>query len=673
MPDAVTDRVGHLNNRLGGRIAFGGDWSPEQWSREVWDEDVRLMREAGVNLVTVSPFGWSALEPQPGVFALDWLGDALDTLSDAGISACLATATASPPAWLARTHPESLPVTADGVRLSPGSRQHYCPNSVAYRAATVALAGALAQRFGDHPALAIWHINNEYGAHVDACYCDVCADAFRVWLTSRYVDITGLNAAWGTTFWSQRYGAFEEVVPPRRAPYIGNPAQQLDFRRFSSDSLLACFAAERNEVRRVTPDIPVTTNFMGLFKPLDYWAWADEEDIVSDDAYPDLDALDPHIGAALANDLMRSLRGGQPWMLMEQAPSAINWRPNNPPKPPGLMRLWSLMAVARGADAVMFFQWRASQRGAEKFHSAMVPHAGPDSRIFREVKALGHDLERLSGLTGEQVPADVCILLSWDAWWGLELDSHPTDRVRMVDQLLAYYRPFWDANVPVDLRPPDADLSAYRLVVAPNLYLVSTAAAERLEAYVEAGGHLVMSFFSGVVDEQECIHPGGLAPALARTFGIRLEEPWPLHVEDSVPLADRDGRTMGTGTLWSESLHVVDAGAVVMFATGDLTGRPAVTRRATGPGEATYLATRPNPELMGTFLGDAAVRAGVTPTLTTPDGVEAVRRGSALFVLNHTQAEVEIDIGARMTSLLDSTEYDGVVRLAPRGVQVLRA
>ena len=358
-------------------LGFGGDWNPEQWPSQVWDEDLRLMREAHVNLVTLGVFSWAYLEPTPGQYEFGWLDTVLDKCLDAGIAVDLATATASPPPWLGHRWPESLPVTDDGVRLVYGARQQYCPSSAPYRDRALALTERMASRYADHDAVVMWHVGNEYGAHTPACWCDISAEAFRDWLAKRYDTLDELNAAWSTAFWSQRFSDWSEVIPPRRTPYFPNPTHQLDFKRFSSDALLELFKAERDIIRTHSPvDKPITTNFMRFFPHADYWDWARAEDVVSDDWYPDLADPLSHVEGAAGADLMRSLGDGQPWLLMEQAVSAINWRTVNPPKSGGAYRRWSLQQVARGADAVLHFQWRAAAGGAEKWHSAMLPHAG---------------------------------------------------------------------------------------------------------------------------------------------------------------------------------------------------------------------------------------------------------------------------------------------------------
>ncbi|MEV0148932.1 MULTISPECIES: beta-galactosidase [unclassified Nonomuraea] len=631
---------------LNDRIGFGADYNPEQWSPEVWREDVRLMREAGVSVVTLGIFSWASVEPAPGAYDFGWLDEVMDLLGAAGIAVSLATGTASPPAWLSRLHPETLPVNRDGVRLSPGSRQHYCPSSPVYREAAAGLAERMAERYGTHPALALWHVGNEYGCHVQECYCDVSADDFRRWLRERHGDLDGLNAAWSTTFWSQRVTDWAEVLPPRTAPTLRNPAQELDYRRFSSDALLACYRAERSVLRELTPGVPVTTNIMGMWEPVaDYASWAPDFDLVALDLYPEPKDPAAAVDAAFFHDQMRSLGGGRPYLMMETATSAISYRPPNRPKRPGLNRLWSHQAVARGADAVMYFQWRASLGGAEKFHSAVVSHGGPHDRIFREAAALGAELGGLDGVAGTRVPAEVAVVFDYANWWALELDARPAE-LRVPERVRAHYAPLWHENVTVDVVPPAAGLSSYKLVIVPNLYLCDDAAAEGLRRYVEDGGHLLMSFFSGIADDCDRIRPGGHPGAFRDLLGLRVEEFWPLSDGERLGLS-----TGGTADLWAD--HIVPEGAAVLaaYTDGPLAGLPAVTRHAYGRGSATYLGTRPGEHVMRDLVRDTLRLAGVEPVLPgLPAGVEAVRRGGHVFLLNHNDHPVRA-AGAELAPL----------------------
>ncbi len=467
--------------------------------------------------------------------------------------------TASPPPWLTARHPEMLTVRADGSTIWPGGRQHYCPSSPIYREHAVRLVEKVASRYASHPATAIWHVGNEYG-NVIPCHCDVSATAFRQWLRDRYGSVDALNDAWSTTFWSQRYGSFDEVLPPRSPAPFANPAQALDYARFTSDELLACYLAEKEVLDRITPDIPVTTNFPPSLRPADLWTWAPHVDVIGYDAYPD--PYDPAAPAkvAFSYDVMRSLRGGRPWLLMEQAPGAVNWRARNAPKPPGATRLWSWQAVAHGADAVMFFQWRQSRGGAEKFHSAMVPHAGPSSRIFEEVRELGRELSATAVLAGARAPkADVAMVVDWPSWWALELDAHPSSDVRFLDAAWSLHRPLYEANVACDVVPTGADLSGYRLVVVPNLYMVTEDAGRAFERYVEDGGTLLVSFFSGIVDTCDRVHLGGYPAPFRRSLGLRVEEFHPLESDSTV------GLSHGAGSVWSEEVRLEGAEAIEVF------------------------------------------------------------------------------------------------------------
>lgn len=656
-------------------VIYGGDYNPEQWPEEVWQEDARLMREAGVNLVSLGIFSWAKLEPRPGEYAFGWLDRIIDLLYENGVMVDLATATASPPPWLARLHPDSLPATEDGVTLYPGARQHYCPSSAAYRDNVRELVRRVADRYKDHPALAMWHVNNEYGCHVSECYCDVSAAHFREWLGERYGDLDSLNEAWGTAFWSQQYSDWEEILPPRTAPTFANPTQQLDFRRFSSDALLECFLLEKEILREATSDIPITTNFMGFFKPLDYWKWADHEDVVSDDSYPDPANPEAHIGAAMSRDLMRSLGGG-PWVLMEQTTVRVNWRERNAPKKPGQMRLWSHQAIARGAEGVMFFQWRASKAGAEKFHSAMVPHVEPEqSRSWREVKQLGADLGQLDALLGSKGEAEIAILLDWENWWALELDSKPSAHVKMLDGLYFFYKPLFDANLPVDFAHPDADLSGYKIVLAPHLYMVSDRVVDNLTAFVSGGGTLLMSFFSGIVDENDHVRLGGYPASFREILG--------LYVEDFVPFSKGEVNRMRTKVgevyacaRWADLVVAEGAEPLSTYESGFYAGIPAATRHEYGDGIAYYLGTQPEEAYIAELLLQVCKEVYVEPSLTVPPGVEVVRRRgegeSFLFVLNHSLKPQKVELLRFARDLLTGEELDYSLSLEPRGVAVLQ-
>ncbi|MEU5167011.1 MULTISPECIES: beta-galactosidase [Streptomyces] len=651
-----------LHDATRGRVLFGGDYNPEQWPEEVWADDVRLMKEAGVNSVTVGVFSWAAIEPRPGQREFGWLDRLLDLMAASGIGVVLATPTSSPPPWMGALHPETLPRTEDGTIVNYGSRQHFCPSSPVYRRYAAALTEDLAARYADHPALTVWHINNEYCTH---CWCDETAAHFRRWLASRYTTLDALNDAWGTAFWSQRYDGWGEILPPRRAQYMRNPAQELDFKRFTSDALMECYVAERDIVARHTPHIPVTTNFMPLWSGQDAWAWAEEEDIVSVDVYPD--PTDPAGGQynAMLADMTRSQARG-PWMLMEQAAGPVNWRGVNHPKPEGLNRLWSLQSVARGADALCYFQWRQSRQGAEKFHSGMLSHAGEHGRTFREVKRIGAELALIGAeVSGTEVPAEVAVLHDWDAWWSSTQAGRPSSLVSYTELIQAWHRGLWESGIGTEFARPEADLSAYRMVLVPQLQLLADAAVDNLVAYVRGGGTLVCGFFTGVADVDDRIRPGGMDGRLRELFGIRtVHEWWPLDADATVKC---DGFR---GTLWSEELEPDrSAETVAVYRDGELDGLPAVLRKGT----AWYVSTLPEPEALRGLLGRAAAGAGVRPVLEgLPAGVEAVRRGGLLFLLNHGRSPAGVKLPGRYADLLTGAVTDGSVELERYGVAVLR-
>jgi beta-galactosidase len=653
-------------------IFYGGDYNPEQWPEDVWLEDMRLMKLANVNMASINIFSWASLEPAPEHYQFNQLDRIMDMFAEHGIAADLATATASPPTWMSRLYPDMLPVTRDGTRLSHGSRQHYCPNSPDYRREAASLVRRLAERYATHPALKMWHVNNEYGCHTPACYCDQCAAAFRKWLQARYASLDGLNYAWGTSFWSQHYYDWEDILPPRISPAQNNPGQVLDYQRFMSASLLENFLIEARILRELTPDIPLTTNFMGAFKPVDYFSWAPHLDIISNDSYPANTA--PAWETALTDDLMRSLKDGKPYLLMEQSPSQVNWMPQNPQKRPGRMRLLSYQNVARGADGILFFQWRQSQAGAEQFHSAVVPHEGSEhGRIFREAAQLGAELKQLSPhVVGSRVSAQVAMLMDWQNWWAVEYLPGPSNRLHYWELMKSYYAPLHGLNVAVDIVPPDKDLSNYRLVVAPLLYLLRPGAAKNLEQFVERGGILLTTYFSGIVDQNDHVALGGYPGELRKLLGIHVEEfdPWTESMTNQVVIEEGQLRGTYPCTLWGEVIHLEGARAIGVFASDYYARGPALTVHQFGQGQAYYVATQGSDELLAGLVRLLCQQAAVSPVLHAPEGIEVTQRVRAdgrvvYFLLNHSGKPGVVTLPARKcTSLLTGTEVEGQMEIA---------
>ncbi len=666
-----------MKPKLPSKLLYGGDYNPEQWPESVWLEDVRLMRAAGVNMVSVGIFSWAKLQPTEKRFDFDWLDRVMDLLAKNGISVCLATATASPPPWLSKKYPEVLPVTAEGVTLQVGSRQQYSPSSPVYKKFAAGLVRKIAGRYRRHPALASWHINNEYACHLHECHGEDSTRAFRDWLRLKYRTLAALNVAWGTAFWSQAYGEWEEIFTPRRAPYHSNPTQCLDFKRFTSDAFLALHRMEAAILRAATPDIPLTTNFMGFFKPLDYRAWAPEIDYVAWDSYPDpVDELNSRHEASAGHDLMRSLKPDRPFVLMEQATSAVNWRPVNLPKRPGLMRLQSLQVLARGGDGVMFFQWRASKAGAEKFHSGLLQHVpAAQSRVFAEVSALGAELKRLAPVAGSLVHNRVAIAFDWHAWWAVELESKP-GRIEYPAWVRVFHRWFYERNIGVDFVHPGSSLAPYDLVVAPALYLLPAKSAANLTTFVARGGTLLATYFSGIVDEHEQIVLGGYPALLRKVLGLWVEEwaPYPDGRKNRV----RFGGRKVTCDHWCDLLHLEGAQALATYAGDFFSGRPAVTRHTHGRGAAYYLGTRLDDAGLTLLLDRIVKEARIKPVLPTPAGVEVTLRESRhdrfLFLLNHTDRSAKIALGDFQGRELITGEASGrYVTLRPLGAAVVRS
>jgi len=645
-------------------IAFGGDWNPEQWPEEVWEEDIRLMKEAGVNLVTLGVFSWATLQPSEGNWDFAWLDKILGMCLEAGIRVDMATATASPPPWLGLNYPDTLAVTADGMTLAWGARQHFSPSSKTFIEKSQVVVKKLLERYKDHPAIVMWHVGNEYGAHTAHCYSKESELAFRVWLQAKYRTLEKLNERWGTRFWSQQYSSWDEVMPPRTTAYFPNPSQQLDFKRFSSDALLNLYLGEFELVRAaVAQDIPVTTNFMRLFPHADYWKWAAHIDVISDDWYPDQSDPDNQIEGALGADLMRSFKVGKPWILMEQATSAINWRQVNPPKVAGSYSRWSIQQVAHGADGVLHFQWRASIRGAEKWHSGMVPHAGTDTRIWREVTSLGNDLQKLKPVVGTRTVSEVALLLDWNSWWSLELDSRPSTLLSQRKILLDYYRHFLELGYSVDFAHPEQDLTGYKLVVAPNLYLATDLALANIRKAIESGVNFVLGAFSVAVDDDEGVRPGGHLVDLRDLFGAYSEEWRPIYPGEETSLAGVGG-LKGSAAGWSEFMKLQPGGEVVVsYGDGPLDSMPALVKKTQAAGNSTWIfSCLPNQELMAKLLSSIATEVGISKLyIKKTDGIEVAKRenekSAFCFLLNHSSSEGSVTLAEAAKDLLSGDKY----------------
>jgi beta-galactosidase len=658
-------------------FARGADWNPDQWPKEVWLRDLQLMKEAKVNLVSFPVFGWSQLETSEGIFDFDLLDDLLNELDIAGIGADLATATATPPAWLVRKHPDVLPVAIDGLQFEYGSRQSYCPNSESFRSAVVRLVSTLAKRYRDHPALKMWHISNEYGDHISRCYCKNCETKFRKWLEAKYTRVSDLNDAWGTKVWGQTYSSFEDINSPRKTMAPGNPSHLLDYARFATDSITELLVMEKKLLEELSPNKPVLTNFMTLLTDVDYWKLSEHVDYVAFDNYPDPADSFAHNSAALNYSVMRSLANKEPWMLLESATSAVSWRRHNVPKPDGLNRLHAFQAVAHGSEAVMYFQWRASLVGAERFHSAVVGHYGEQSRTFAETKKIWRELDSLKIIVGSKVRASAAFLVDWESRWAMSgPETMPSDRLIWIEQMRDYNRALLALGVSVDAVHPESELSDYDLIIAPSSFMLSSRAIENLTRYVSSGGHLVFGPFSGVVDENNHVPESGFLGNLSKIFGIQIEEYWPIEFPVEVNLSS-GGKSMAKD--WTELIHIEESVDILgRYGTGPLADRPAVTAHGHGKGTASYVSCNLDFYGLLEILRVMLAASGIAHRSTANEFVESVVRTNGLFdfcfILNHGMKPAQIRLPEDAEVLLSDSEVvlKGFMGLSPGGVLIFQ-
>ena len=664
------------------RIYYGGDYNPDQWDAATVAEDMRLFRRAGINLLTLPVFSWAKLEPEEGVYDFGWLDAIIDQIWWNGIQVCLATPTAAQPAWLSTRYPEVLPVDIQGRRRTHGMRVFFCVNSLKYRERAAAIAHEFGRRYAHHPALAMWHVANEYGT---SCYCPACQAKFRLWLRRRYGGIEELNARWNTAFWGRTVYSFEEIALPTELndDYRFNPAVQLDYMRFLTDCTAECFNNERDVLKSYNPEIPVLTNTSGFIKKLDQFAFARNLDMVGWDNYP-WPQDPPHL-VAMKHDIMRGLKGGQSFVLAEQSPNQQNWQPYNRLKRPGEVRLLSYQAMAHGADTCLFFQMRQSAAGQEKFHGAIIGHSGrSDTRVFREAEALGKELAVLGDrFLRARTPARVAFLMDWNSWWALELSSGPSRDMDYLRTLSAYYRPFHARNIAVDFVNPaaDTDYSGYALVVAPMLYMIKPGVAEALTEYVRGGGRLLATVMTGLADENDrCVfgaYPGKLRDAM----GIWVEETDALRPEEGNGIVVRETLKLpreryACGFL-CDVLHAESAEVLAVYEDDFYAGTPCVTRNRFGAGAAWYVGTQPEDAFLDDLTDAICREAGIAGLCASEPGVEVARRvgerGATVFLLNHNAHPARVDLGgARLADLLTGETLTGLVELPGRGVRVCR-
>ena len=670
------------------RIWYGGDYNPDQWPEEVWDDDVRLMKKAGVNLVSVGIFSWAKIETSEGVYDFDWLDRIIDKLGEAGVAVDLASATASPPMWLTQAHPEVLWKDYRGDVCQPGARQHWRPTSPVFREYALKLCHAMAEHYKGNPYVVAWHVSNEYGCHNRFDYSEDAEHAFQQWCEERYGTIDAVNDAWGTAFWAQRMNDFSEIVPPR---FIGdgnfmNPGKLLDFKRFSSDALKAFYIAERDTLAEITPDLPLTTNFMvsASGSVLDYDDWGDEVDFVSNDHYfiPGEAHLDE---LAFSASLVDGIARKDPWFLMEHSTSAVNWREINYRKEPGQLVRDSLAHVAMGADAVCYFQWRQSKAGAEKFHSAMVPHAGEDSAVFRDVCELGADLNKLSdeGILGSRLAKSrVAVVFDYESEWATEHTATPTQHVHHVDEPLAWFRALADQGVTADVVPVRGAWDGYEMVVLPSVYLLSEETTRRVRDYVVGGGRLVVTYYTGISDEKDHVWLGGYPGSIRDVVGVRVEEFMPMG-DDFTGVPDR--LELSNGAVAHDIADVigsVDGTATVLETFKDdpwtgMDGAPAIVAHTFGEGRSVYVGARLGRDGIALSLPEILDSLGMAEAGGNDGRVLHVEREGAdgsrfVFSFNRTHETVRVPVEGEVV-VSSFADVDGeTASIKPNGVIVTK-
>ena len=632
------------------KILFGGDYNPEQWDEETWQEDMRLFKLAHVDTVTINVFNWAMLQKDENTYDFSKLDQIIDLCVKNNLNIILATSTSAHPAWMARKHPDILRVDAYGIKRKFGGRHNSCPSSPTYRYYSKELARRIALRYKDVKNIIAWHISNEYGGE---CHCDLCQDQFRLWLKKKYQTIENVNIAWNTSFWSHTFYDFEDIVLPdfRSEEFMREEVStsfqgiSLDYRRFNSDNLLACYKGEYEVIKQITPHIPITTNFMGVYKYLDYQKWAPYLDFISWDNYPTYDAL-PY-QSAFNHDLMRGLKQGQPFWLMEQTPSVSNWHPYCALKRPGVMRLWSYQALGHGSDTVLFFQMRRSIGACEKYHGALIDHAGHENtRVFREMQSLGNELIDLKeSILNTRIHSKVAIIFDWDNWWVTSLSAGPSCLINYKEEVETYYQFFYTNNIPVDLISDQDDFENYDLLIAPMFYMVKTGVDQRINDFVQHGGTFITTYFSAYVNENDLVQ-GAYPGKLSDVLGIWVEE------IDALP-KDKENHFIYHNKTYPchiacDLLHLQGATSLSVYQDDFYQGMPVLTKNQYGKGTAYYVATRSNEDFYQEFLKIICNDLNIHPLLDVPQGVEVTKRENDVyeyyFILNHLEESVSISL-----------------------------
>lgn len=663
-------------------FGHGGDYNPDQWRHVpgTLEEDVRLMKLSHCNIMSVGIFSWAALEPEEGVYDFDWLQNVLDTLYANGISVLLATPSGARPAWMSQKYPEVLRVRPDGGRNLHGARHNHCFTSPVYRGFVKKMNAALAERFGHHPAVVGWHISNEYGGE---CHCELCQQAFRDFLKNRYGTLEKLNQAWWTGFWAKTITSWDQLHSPTPIGEMEVHGLSLDWMRFVTHQTVDFMNAEVAPLREITPDLPVTTNMMFSFDGLDYYRFIDSIDFASYDAYPGWGEEDDDLwvaeNAAFNYDMMRSLKN-RPWVLMESTPSQVNWKPICKPKRPGVHLLSSMQAVAHGADSVQYFQWRKSRGSSEKLHGAVVDHVGNEhTRVFREVTEVGQWLEKLQPALGGMPPKQVALIYDLENRWAQDNAQGPRDDKQYMKALMGHYGALKRAGLSVDVIDETMPFDGYGLIVAPQMYLVKPGVADRLKTFVKAGGTVVSTYFSGIVDENDLCALGGWPGDMMDLFGVWAEEIDPLFPGKTNAVIVGADQPVSAGRytcdFMCDVIHARGAQVVGTYESDYYAGMPAITCNAYGDGEAWYLASRMDSEFLAQLYARIAEKAGLKPAVKhLPYGVHADVRekdGARFLFLQNYAAEPKAVCVSEGCDAITGEAVGGEITLPVHGIRII--